>query len=139
MADPDPTLLSVAEEAKRYYLIQEEWRRANAAYFNVFMALGVAYGGLSHSRFLAEVFNPVGSHGQGELFLDAFLTLIGIPATRIKLREVLVTVEHDVGDPGRLDILLRLGDRRLIIIENKIYAAEQSAQVERYQGVLEEA
>jgi hypothetical protein len=33
--------------------------------------------------------------------------------------------------------LLRLGGRQLIIIENKIYAAEQSAQVERYQGVLD--
>jgi hypothetical protein len=77
-----------------------------------------------HSRFLAEILNPKGSHGFGGNFLDEFVKLVG--AERKSFDNAIVITEYK-----NIDILIR-GGGVAIIIENKIYAADQDNQLTRY-------
>jgi hypothetical protein len=124
-----PTLCEAADQ-----------RRQSGSEFDLFDVLGVRFRELNHSRFLRELLDPGGSHGQGYLFLQGFLDtladLAGNPglASRnsLVMRNTQVWTEKHLGVEGRLDLLLVLGDETLIAIENKIFASEQEGQVDRY-------
>jgi hypothetical protein len=123
---------------------EESWRRATAPDFNVFRMLRLERRETKlHSRFLAELLDPNGLHGQENLFLSEFLELAqksglqcppGLPADLIWK----VTTEEAVNAHDRLDIVLRgsprgyLGDRFVMVVENKVDAAEGSEQLSRY-------
>ena len=90
-----------------------------------------------HSRFIAELLNPEGSHQQGTLFLDCFLEQLSI--TDFKTINATSYVEYYTGIisddkeyGGNIDILLRSDTNKVIKIENKIYALEQENQLLRY-------
>jgi hypothetical protein len=80
-----------------------------------------------HSRIIGELLDPHGSHGQGDLFLLSFLTLLGVPEPA--RGKWVVTVER-----WHVDVLLsRKEPASVIIIENKSNnAADQSNQLYRY-------
>ncbi len=74
--------------------------------------------------------NPKGSHGQGSLFLELFLK-------ELKLEGFLDESKADVfteltTEFGRIDIFIKDTNGHAIIIENKIYAADQPEQLKRY-------
>lgn len=131
-------LLSKAEIQIANY---REYKQRTGANFNVFKVLNRAtdevYG---HSAFIAELLNPAGSHGQGDIFLREFIVLLGIEddAHGIDLWQATVEESRDVD--GRIDILLvGQGDdgRRFgIAIENKIYANDEPKQLSRYWDYL---
>lgn len=104
--------------------------------FNVFSILGVAhYENGTHSAFLAELLNPTGTHDQGSLFLKLFLDTVDynkldINTTKVKVEHHISFKTADTG--GRIDIYLKDNKGNSICIENKIYAADQEAQVLRY-------
>jgi len=104
--------------------------------FNIFKLLGVATHEVkTHSKFLAELLNPKGSHEQGPVFLKLFLSQFDIvdfdpSSASVKVEFHTGTVSEDTG--GRIDILITDAHRRHIIIENKIYAGEQANQLLRY-------
>jgi len=77
-----------------------------------------------HSRFLAEILNPNGSHGFEDVFLKLFLQKIGIDLEFDN--KPLVVTEYK-----NIDILVKAGDAA-VIIENKIYADDQDNQLTRY-------
>ncbi|MBV5342046.1 MAG: PD-(D/E)XK nuclease family protein [Deltaproteobacteria bacterium] len=96
-----------------------------------------------HSAFLAELLNPKGKHGRGNLFLNLFIDNLKEEITNDKLDGYLsgneecnffVETEKSTMD-GRIDILIR-SDKLLIAIENKIYAEDQPKQLERYKQYL---
>ncbi len=79
-----------------------------------------------HSRFLHNLLSPVGTHCQGSLFLDIFLKTCGLDSFSINTEKCVVNKEYDSID-------LYITDKnKHIIIENKIYAADQDKQIERY-------
>ena len=80
-----------------------------------------------HSKLLGELLDPNGSHGQGPLFLESFLTRIGIHAPAQGTWNVTVEL-------GRIDILMRRDNpQSVVIIENKANDAEdQDGQLYRY-------
>ena len=84
----------------------------------------------THSAIIADLLNPDGLHGQGEVFALLFLDRLGIK-THGDLRRARVRTEADAGEHGRIDILLEM-DELCIVIENKIYAHDQPKQLERY-------
>lgn len=94
--------------------------------FNVFSFFTV--GEKQHSYILAYLLNPASQHGQGHLFLNIFLDLLGIERISDKENWV-VTAEK-----GRIDILLkRIYPHSVIVIENKSnYASDQNHQLYRY-------
>ncbi|KAA9325167.1 PDDEXK-like family protein [Adhaeribacter soli] len=77
-----------------------------------------------HSRFIAELLNPKGTHKQGVVFLEAFLKLI--ECSDFPAQGTTVLNEY-----RKIDLLIRNG-KKAIIIENKIWAGDQKDQLYRY-------
>ncbi len=128
---------------------ERNWRRTTAPDFNVFRALHLERRETKlHSRFLAELLDPDGIHGQGDRFLTEFLDLAkrsGLrapsewPEPRYGMRLWETTTEEAVRESDRLDIVIRCRRASFImVIENKIDAAEGIDQLSRYDGWLQE-
>ncbi len=99
--------------------------------FNLFRVLNVQCVELKHSAFLAELLNPKGSHHQGKCFLESFIRQF-TPDFKVD-DTTKVWVERST-KYGRIDIMIETSTnpRQAIIIENKIYAGDQNAQLKRY-------
>jgi hypothetical protein len=119
---------------ERNYSIINEFVEESALYwsknFNVFNILG--RGKLevqTHTPFLAELLDPAGSHGQKNLFLKSFLTmLIKLPEKDAAHPNWRVQAENE-----RID--LRVENyflKKAIFIENKIQTGAHSGQLSRY-------
>lgn len=101
--------------------------------FNVFKVCGVNHYENSHSAIIAEWLNPLGSHGQNDLFLSLFLRWSADDfADGFCTSRASVFTEYST-DEGRLDILIEDNAGRAVIIENKIYAGDQGTQLKRYE------
>lgn len=142
----------------RVYVNEDKQRRAEAfrrgECYNVFNVLGVDNMELSHSAFLAALLDPDGSHGMQDAFLKAFIDTIAHGGTKPELdtAHAKVYTEYNIGNitettGGRIDILItdhsETGSGKdsghAIIIENKIWAADQPNQLVRYHNFAPEA
>ena len=142
----------------RVYVNEDKQRRAEAfrrgECYNVFNVLGVDNMELSHSAFLAALLDPDGSHGMQDAFLKAFIDTIAHGGIKPELdtAHAKVYTEYNIGNTtettgGRIDILIT--DRsdtgsgkaggHAIIIENKIWAADQPNQLVRYHNFAPKA
>lgn len=83
-----------------------------------------------HSRYLAFLLNPQGAHAAGGKLLQLLLDALNIEG--FDCRDVTVEVEY-----RNIDILIRNAKRQAIIIENKLYADDQEAQLYRYLKTLQ--
>lgn len=108
--------------------------------FNVFNVLGLGTNETrTHSAFIAELLNPKGSHGCGTAFLSEFIqrfttfshSAAEIEKANIKVELFIGNKNKDATEGGRIDIVISIG-KRLILIENKIYAQDQENQLLRY-------
>jgi hypothetical protein len=140
----------------------ELWQRQLAAArdapaYNLFRLLDLERSEVRlHSRFIADLLDPYGTHGQGSLFLRLFLHLLvdkfaGAPPGSGQewagyLQHIADTLESTprlgewqiVREQERIDVSIRNPRTRLLIfIENKIDAAEQNNQLRRYRELLE--
>ncbi|WP_189337913.1 PD-(D/E)XK nuclease family protein [Photobacterium sanguinicancri] len=79
-----------------------------------------------HSRFLADLLNPNGSHSHHDTFLKLFLKRLKESLQVELTQEVTVDTEYK-----NIDILIRSG-KTAIVIENKIYASDQDKQLSNY-------
>lgn len=123
-------LLSLARTIRHY---EEALTRANGERFNLFEILHVGhYEVRTHSPILAELLNPRGSHGQGEVFLQHFLDELKLDIQDFHAKSAQVMVEVSIGKYGRLDIEMTDENHRYIFIENKIYAGLRKLQLEDY-------
>ncbi len=127
------------------HTISESYERvaeATGENFNIFSIMRMESDEVkTHSRFIAELLNPKGRHGQKDKFLKFFLKIID--TIDFTTENVKVYVEYHVGkimdnkeEGGRLDILLKNGKGNIIMIENKIYADDQPNQLLRYQNAF---
>jgi hypothetical protein len=108
----------------------EEDNRCEAFDFNVFSILDRGhYEVTTHSAFLAEILNPRGTHGQGTLFLNLFLSeLSGLSELEINDGDWFVIRECE-----NVDIRIEnYNSSKAIFIENKIYSDAHSGQLSRY-------
>jgi hypothetical protein len=128
-------LLSGFREAKILDIRQD---RVYAPSFNLFNILLGKKTEAGHSAFIAELLNPDGSHGQGSVFLRESLNTCrhaGMPVDPESIStsgDLNVQTERPIYN-GRLDISLESGAASfLLAIENKIDAADQEDQLERY-------
>ena len=106
--------------------------------FNVFNTIGLRTEEVRlHSAFIAELLNPKGSHGLSYHFLQAFLEIIDLPNNYIDYHRCSQNITERVIGPvtdkegGRIDIIIEDGNHA-VIIENKIYAGDQTNQMLRY-------
>ena len=103
--------------------------------FNYINLLKGFYDENTHSRIIAEFLNPRGTHYQGSIFLEKFFEQFGLNYDHEPLKWEVYT-ESPVEDciekgRGRIDILLK-NDNKYIVIENKIGAGDQEAQIYKY-------
>mgnify|MGYP003610412076 CR=1 FL=1 len=99
--------------------------------FNLFTLLRSASDEVRlHSRYLAFLLNPKGAHAAGGKLLELWLAALNIEG--FDCRAVTVDVEY-----RNVDILIRNGKRQAIIIENKLNAEDQDAQLHRYLEALQ--
>lgn len=122
--------------------------KATGRNFNIFSILQMETAEVkTHSRFIAELLDPNGSHDQGTKFLDLFIDYLntlkdssGNPLMKnhisISSRRARVEIERYIGritdtEGGRIDISIS-DSKNIIVIENKIYAAEGEKQMLRY-------
>lgn len=135
------TGLEETEFAQRFRRLAErvdtskEGANRHGERFNIFSILGVQRDETrTHSRYLAELLSPTGRHGEGTLFLDAFVTeTLGL-STSMSGR-VKVTRELTTEDQRRVDIVVESPDL-VVGIEVKIDAGDQDAQLHDYHREL---
>lgn len=127
----DVLLNEIATVRKAYELVGKQ----PGERFNIFRILGLESDEVrTHSVFLAELLNPVGSHGMGNAFLELLIGRLGLE--NFDTARAKVTAEYYAGkvtenDGGRIDLCIEsLGQR--ILIENKIFAGDQPNQLLRY-------
>lgn len=119
-------------------LKNKEVESQTAKAFNVFQILEITSDEVRlHSRFLAELLNPKGSHGQEALFLKLFLDEIGEIHLLENPEMASLQIEYHIdfktdSTGGRIDILIQDQNRNVLIIENKIFAGDQENQLLRY-------
>lgn len=125
-------LLNLITEKKQQALDRGE-------YYNIFEVLNLSTDEVRlHSSFIADLLNPKGKHGLGMKPLKSFIQILGLDFDDAALENCNVKREYVIGPisenqmtGGNIDILLSLGNYR-IIIENKIYAGDQPQQLVRY-------
>lgn len=116
--------------------------------FNIFSSVNIEYKEQRHSLFLANLLDPMGSHGQGDIFLKKFINLVNsIQSLKDKIKfkspiEANVHTELYMGPlnlknhtGGRIDISIHPIGRSLnkkIFIENKIEHQDEREQLFRY-------
>jgi PD-(D/E)XK nuclease superfamily len=117
--------LSIHEEASRRIAI---FNAPDFTPFNYFWLDENAF-----SKVVAGLLDADGTHGQADLFLGEFLTVLklGSPKTRRRCKVLTQVPVFASSMLGFLDILIDFGDFG-IGIENKPWAGEQIKQVERY-------
>ena len=128
-------LLSTAELVEE----QEKTRRQRGEHFNIFSILGMeSRENETHSAFIGELLNPHGSHYFGSCFLAHFLNTIDYNGN-LDTNSAQLVLEKSVGvrddiakEGGRIDIYIHDDLGHSVSIENKIYATDQYAQIERY-------
>ena len=134
---------SLLQSAEKHRVRVEAIAKATGDNFNIFNILGIDhYEVKTHSPILGELLNPEGRHGQGSLFLRLFLKCLKIDnfdADSAEVRQEYPISPGADGPGGRIDILLRDGDRRAIIIENKIHAGDGLNQLACYRAHFPDA
>lgn len=124
--------------------ISESYKRvadATGENFNLFSILQIESDEVTtHSRFIAELLNPNGRHGQKDIFLKRFKDIFNIgdfntETAKVYVEYVISPISEDLKTGGRIDILVKSGDKAFMI-ENKIYAEEQPYQLLRYKNAF---
>lgn len=116
----------------------EALSRATGEHYNIFKILGIGhYEVRTHSPILGDLLNPKGTHCQGDAFLRLFVTRMGVAT--FDTASAKLALEHYIGavterSGGRIDIVISDKSGNAIFIENKIYAADQVNQLERYRA-----
>lgn len=92
------------------------------------------------SRCIASLLNPNGTHGQGRVFLAAFLNKVGPESSWMTTAEdCKVETEKQANGQRRIDIYMNFPKAGVLGIENKPWADDQNQQLSDYADFLEAA
>lgn len=128
---------NLLSEIDKQLLVSKKIAQERGDNFNIFRIIRMGSNETSvHSAFLADLLNPSGRHGAGDIFLRLFLNNI-IPDFIFDAGTAIVKLEKDIGkisetSGGRIDLIMTDSKGKAIIIENKIYAEDQDRQMLRY-------
>ena len=99
--------------------------------FNIFSILRNEYDEVNlHSKFITELLKD---KNYGRKFIELLLPIIGVE--KINYKRVNIFSEYSIKDNGRIDIILKFfleDSKKVVVIENKIYADDQYQQLKRY-------
>jgi hypothetical protein len=115
--------------------------------YNIFLILGCSTDERTHSKFLAWLFDPNGSHGLGDWFLKRFLrnTLKSIDNTdTVKFVDIETMATEDAEvetEDTSMDITIKIESKHcrfICVIENKISHEEGEEQTNKYYNYVNE-
>lgn len=127
---------TLLEKVKTLIKYNSKLLEVETSRFNMFKICGVNHYENTHSAIIAELLNVKGTHGFKDKFLQAFIenlkheSIIDDHFNFLYLNTQIYT-EYAIAD-GRIDILITNDESQAIILENKIYAADQFEQLKRY-------
>ncbi len=129
----------ILAQTNRFRDLHQERKKFRGENFNVFSVLKMEHReNATHSAFLGELLDPLGTHLMGAVFLKLFLKTVGYQGP-LNPDTARLTLEYHIGTRndkkktgGRIDIYLQDDRGESISIENKIYAVDQPFQLERY-------
>lgn len=139
MSNLESLLAQVSSINYKYQLLSE----GNGESFNIFRLLKLDSNEVRlHSALIGDLLNPLGSHKQGNVFLNLFYETLGITqleledshSTDVCIEEYAGAVSKDFMSGGRIDIVIKSKNQPPIVIENKIYAGDQEKQLVRYRA-----
>ena len=128
---------------------EEEMYRRQGEGFNIFEIMKLETSATEiHSAILAELLTPKGSHGVGDVFLKAFVEIMGLDdlemdtlSAEVQLecpldwsvfgKDSLWRLKENTYPPSRIDILIK-SKRKAIFIQNQMYTGYQSSLLEPY-------
>ena len=98
--------------------------------FNIFYIQGTADDEVRVCRFMKELLDPKGSHGQGAFFLRRFMKIVlkAEEFSEEEYRRARVKEEEVIDHARRIDLVIHINSHRLFPIEVKIYADDQVNQ-----------
>ena len=141
MSDEDISLTDVRDLIRDIWQIKDKNDAvldATGGRFNIFKILGVNQHETAHSKIIASFLNPKGTHGMKERFLELFLAECfseeELRGFNFDCKNAVVKTESSAPTDekqGRIDIFISSG-AKLIVIENKLLAGDQSHQLKRY-------
>lgn len=109
--------------------------------FNMFRICGVNHYENTHSAILSELLRNNSSHSFKNQFLEAFIETLKTEHLldfEFSFDGVKVTTEKVISDlRRRIDIFIENDRKQCIVIENKIYAADQTNQLKSYKEFAE--
>lgn len=142
--DAAKTLLDAASPIYNEKLQYQKQKLENGEFFNIFDVLGRRDDETKgHSAFLATLLDPAGPHSCGAKFLEAFCKVVcddfgfdcenACEDAYVVKEEYLGNKSEDGKTGGYIDIAIhQKGDKKVIAIENKIWAGDQETQLLRY-------
>ncbi|WP_420265302.1 PD-(D/E)XK nuclease family protein [Candidatus Magnetominusculus dajiuhuensis] len=137
-------LLAAYEEMKpkiqAYRKEETKHLREYAPQWNVFKVLGVENREIEfHTPFLYGLLNPYGTHGQGRLFLDGFLTNIGEKVVGFSKDDISNPNWYVERDTEQIDLRI-CNDwlKKGFYIENKVQTVARIGQMSKYVRLWQE-
>jgi hypothetical protein len=144
-----PLLNQVSSLLKSY----DKIAKSTGENFNIFTVMGMESSEVkTHSAIIGELLNPKGSHGLKEIPLNIFLQQVIKPLleennnelfnkhfdfdfenTKSYIEDFAGKLNEDKTEGGRIDIVIK-DNKKAFLIENKIYADEQTNQLIRYKN-----
>lgn len=129
----------------------DEIEKITGESYNIFKLLNLSSKEVGlHSLFISDLLNPEGTHNCGPVFLEYFisqqkekckqeenfnkLNSFNINECNVITEKHLGYINIDKTEGGYIDIILRDNLQNHIIIENKIYAGDQTNQLVRYKN-----
>lgn len=123
----------------------EKLAKSTGENFNVFSVMGMESDEVkTHSRIIAELLNPKGSHSQGSIFLRYFfeeieelksIEIFDFDNAKVIVEEHIGIINRDYTIGGYIDIVIKDEKNEIeVVIENKIYAIDQKGQLLRYKN-----
>lgn len=115
--------------------------------FNIFTSLNIIGNEIRHSTFLAWLMDPRESHGLGDYFLHSFLKRATFHASSVDVStpSIFEIDNWSLDDAeirrewNNIDILIISESHKFVcVIENKIFSAEHSQQLQRYKDIVKE-
>ncbi|WP_295917099.1 PD-(D/E)XK nuclease family protein [uncultured Anaerovibrio sp.] len=107
----------------------------NGREFNVFYIQRIASSEVQICRFLRELLDPIGSHGQGSVFLKKFIDIVLKPENTVfndeEYKNARVVCEETIDNSRRIDMVIHIG-MCIFPIEVKVYAGDQVGQCQDY-------
>lgn len=133
MSKTEDKYTSFFEEIKKFKEKQQQQKQRGLNDFNLLSTVRNYHDEVYlHSTMIGALLDPKGLHYQDTLFVENFLDVLKLKDFELELNNITVLVEYH-------DIDLYITDsNKHIIIENKIWAADQPCQIIKYINIIKE-